>query len=383
MKKSDTRSIKANNIALLYECLRNGAHSRAQIVQNSGLSKATVTAIVGELIADGALRESGLSEAGGVGRPRTTLELVKDYRYAIGMTLHRRRASVNLINLAYEIVDTADFAMRDFSTPEQLLDTLYDTAMRLCQLHDVKAEQLIGIGVSTPGPVDYRSGIIHQPPGLTLLHHFPVREYLSNRCLIPVYLDHDSTLLAMREGQLRKGDLKNWIFVGISDGIGSAFFCDGKLYRGNGGYAGELGHTSIERNGIPCACGNRGCLERYISMDALRLHFGFEDYPTVVDRAEQNDAAACEVLDYIAEMFSHALVNYVNLVNPEAIVLHGELNYKPTLLFSKIERLISRHSAVAGIRAVRVLPACMRREDNAAASAAAILEAYFAQKFKQ
>ncbi|MBQ7337504.1 MAG: ROK family transcriptional regulator [Clostridia bacterium] len=382
MKKSDTKSIKSNNTALLYECLRNGALSRAQLAQTSGLSKATVTSIVGDLIAKGALVETGIAEGAGVGRPRTSLAIVADYRYAMGIALHRRRLSVCLVNLAYSIVDSRTFSTADFTSPASALDALYHAATEMCAAHEIEKEKLIGIGVSAPGPLDYRKGIIHTPPGLSLFHGFSVREHLERMSDLPVYLDNNATLLAMHERSLRRGTLQNWIFIVVTDGIGSAFFSDGRLYRGHGGYAGELGHTSVEREGIPCACGNRGCLERYIAMDSLKHHFNFADYHTVVDRAEAGDAAALEILDYIAQILSHALVNYVNLINPEAIVLYGELNYKSELLFGKIEQRIRAHSTVAGIQTVHVLPALMQENATLSSSADAIFEAYFTQKLK-
>ena len=382
MKKSDTKSIKSNNTALLYECLRNGAQSRAQIAQISGLSKATVTAIVTDLIAKGALCETGTTENTGVGRPRAGLAIVNSYRYVIGMALHRRKLSVSLIDLASQAISTDTFPTSDFATPAQALDTLYDTALRRCEELGIEKERLIGIGVSAPGPLDYKNGVIQTPPDLPLFRDAPVREHLQARSSLPVYLDNNATLLAMHEHRLRHGKLQNWIFIVADNGVGSALFSSGRLYRGSGGYAGELGHTSIERNGLPCACGNCGCLERYVSMDALRARFGFNDYRDVIARAKEGDAAALDILRYVADCFSHALVNYVNLVNPEAIVFYGELNDDAGLLLGMIEERLHLHSTVAGIQPVCLYASEMGESDLAAADAGAILEAYFAQKLK-
>ena len=184
----------------------------------------------------------------------------------------------------------------------------------------------------------------------------------------------------MYERRLRKNSLRNWIFVVVSGGVGSAVFCDGRIFRGSGGYAGELGHTAVEAGGTPCACGNRGCLERYVSMKELRERFGFTDYTEVVDKAASGSQRERAILAYIADKLSVALVNCVNLFDPEAVVLYGELNYRSEVLFSMLSQRIRRHSAVAGIREILLLPSQIPENGHLISSADAILDAYFSRK---
>jgi hypothetical protein len=106
------------------------------------------------------------------------------------------------------------------------MDALLGAVSELCLAHKIPKERLIGIGVSCPGPLDYKNGIVHNPPGLSLFHHFKVREYLSEKTALPVYLDNNSVLLGMYEKRLRKNSLHSWIFIVISGGVGSA---DGAL----------------------------------------------------------------------------------------------------------------------------------------------------------
>ncbi len=380
MKKSDAKSIKSNNTALVLRCLLCGAVSRAQITEQTGLSKATVTSIVGELLSKGILTETG-TEGSGVGRPRTSLALVPSYAYAVGMVLHRRRLSVSLIDLALRTLDTLSFPTADFSAPEDALDALYDGIGTLCERHGIEEERLIGIGVSAPGPLDFKAGVIHDPPRLSLFHGARVGEYLSAKTSLPVYLDNNATLLAMHEKRLRRESLKSWSFVVVTDGVGSASFSDGRLLRGAGGYAGELGHISVEEEGPPCACGNRGCLERCISSEALRERFGFESYREAADAAEKDDEKGLAAIEHVASRLSLALSSLVNLLNPEAIVLYGELNYKKELLFPKIEENVRRHAAVGRASGLSLLPSLMSEGAVTASSADAILDAYFYQKF--
>lgn len=380
MKKSDTKSIKSNNTALVLDSIFEGAVSRAEIVERTGLSKATVTAIVGDLIASGALCERGAEDARGVGRPRVELAIVPGHRYAVGISLHRHRLSACLVDLTFHPVDSRSFPTADFSSPEGAMDALLGAVSELCLAHKIPKERLIGIGVSCPGPLDYKNGIVHNPPGLSLFHHFKVREYLSEKTALPVYLDNNSVLLGMYEKRLRKNSLHSWIFIVISGGVGSAVFSDGRLFRGSGGYAGELGHTSVEANGPLCACGNRGCLEGYLSMKALRARFGFTDYATVVDAAIAGGEKELAILEYIADKLSVALVNCVNLFDPEAVVLYGELNYRPELLLELLARRTRERSAVAGIHDVLLAPSLIGENGDLVSSATAILDAYFSRR---
>jgi len=380
VKKSDTKSIKNNNTALVLRCLLCGAVSRAQVAEQTGLSKATVTALIGELLAKGILTETG-TEGFGVGRPRTSLALVPSYAYAVGMVLHRRRLSVSLIDLALTPLDTLSFSTADFASPEEALDTLFDGIDTLCQRHNVEKARLVGIGVSAPGPLDFKAGVIHDPPRLSLFHGARVSKYLAKKTDLPVFLDNNATLLAMHERRLRQGSLSSWSFVIVTDGVGSASFIDDKLLRGAGGYAGELGHISVEAEGPLCACGNRGCLERCISADNLHEKFGMESYRAAADAAERGEEQGRAALAYVADCLSLALSSLVNLLNPEAIVLYGELNYKKELLFPLIEEQIRRRAAVGRASGVTLLASLADENAVIASSADAILDAYFGQKF--
>ena len=130
MKKSDIKSIKANNTALVYDCLMRGIDTRAEIVETTGLSKATVTTIISELIADGELREVGAGGTGSVGRPRVFLDLCANYRYAVGILLHRRHLSFGIVNLKSELIDSFSVPTDRFSDPTAAMDTLYEALLR-------------------------------------------------------------------------------------------------------------------------------------------------------------------------------------------------------------------------------------------------------------
>ena len=380
MKKSDTRTIKRDNTALVLRCLLCGADSRAQIVEQTGLSKATVTALVGELLDKGMLAETG-SEGMGVGRPRTSLALVAGYAYAVGVVLHRKHLSVSLVNLALSPVDTLSFATADFKTAEEALEELYAGIRLLCERNGISAEQLIGIGISAPGPLDFKEGVILNPPGLSLFHRTRVTEFFAARTALPVYLDNNATLLAMHEKRKRQEELRHFTFIVVEDGIGSASFEGGKLLRGMAGFAGELGHISVDEKGERCACGSIGCLEKMLSPAVLRARFGLGSYHEIAEGVRRDASAAKDALAYVAAHFGRALAGLVNLLNPEAIVLYGELCEDKEIFFPPLKEELYRRSAVARASRLALMPSLLDENARIACSADAILGAYFAQKF--
>lgn len=380
MKKSNSATIKNNNLALIFDCIRNGVVSRAEIVKKTGLSKGTVTTLVNELISQGQLTEEGSEAMKTAGRPPVTINIVGNYRCIGGIALHRKELSVCLTDLKSNLLDQKTFPTERFSSPQTALDCLLEELLIMLKRNGFPKEKLVGIGVSCPGPVDYRNGIVYRPVKLELFHNFNLREYITEKLNLPVYLDNNSVLLAMKEHRLRRNEYTNYMFVIATHGIGSAIVSDGTIYRGSNGHTGELGHTSIDPNGISCACGNRGCLERYISIGALKEQFGFETLAAVAQGCSEGKPRDIEIINYISDRLSFALVNSVNLFDPQAVIMFGELNEAADVLFPKIEENIRRNCAVAQIHSIPVLASLIKEKDMLDSTTQAIQNAYFAQK---
>ncbi len=380
MKKSDTKTVKNNNIALIFDCLLGGQVSRAEIVKATGLSKATVTAITNELIAENRLVEIGKENLDTVGRPAINLDINWEFRYAAGFSLHRNTLSVCITDLKMEIVDFISVNTRDFSDPKSATDFLFKNFLKLLEKNSIPIEKIIGIGISSPGPLNYKSGLIHKPGELELFFDFNIVEYLKSKTHLPIFLDNNSVLLSLLDQRLRKEKLKDYIFIVISDGVGSVIVSKGQIFRGGLGYSGELGHTSVDAQGPLCNCGNRGCLEKYVTLKSLKSKFGFSDYKTVVENAIKGEEKSQEILNFIAEKLSFALINYINLTDPAEIVIYGELNYNYETLFQKLSYNINSRSAVGKLHKIKILPSLLKNDANISATTSALIKAYFEQR---
>lgn len=382
MKKTDFQDVKKNNRKLVLSCLSEGCLSRSEIVKQSGLSKAAVSLIINEFIEEGCMVEKQILTSGGVGRPSIQLELVPDFCYFAGFSLFRNKASVCLVNHCSELIDYTDFATENFSDADSLLDTLWEELLNIMNKNSVPTEKLMGIGIVAPAPSDYRNGIILNPPDFPLFQNYNVKKYLSEKTNLPIFLDKNSTLLAITDTKLRNTKYKNSLFILTShDGIGSAITTNNQIYNTFGDHSGEFGHTSVDPQGPLCGCGNIGCLEKAVSMKHLEKTFGFScNYFELVDRCYDGDKKALGVLDYIASKFSFAIVNAVNFIDLDAVIIHGLFNYRSKLLFEKISNYVKTHSLISKVHPVHILPSLISSKDKISSSTSSIIKAYFEQR---
>lgn len=190
------------------------------------------------------------------------------------------------------------------------------------------APRLLGAGIGTPGPVDTRRGVIVATPNLPGWREVPVAALLA-RALgtvgldLPVRHERDANLILL--GEAWRGAARgrrDAVLLTLGTGIGGAVLADGALYRGRDGYAGELGHITIDPDGPPCGCGNRGCLEAFASGTALQRRTGREG-AAVFAAAAAGDAASLAAVREVGAALGIGLAALANIFNPSAIVLGG------------------------------------------------------------
>ncbi|MBQ8549959.1 MAG: ROK family transcriptional regulator [Clostridia bacterium] len=373
----NVQSIKNDNRATILNLIRKAPVSRAEISAVAGLSKSSVTMITNALISEGQVREIGTEEST-VGRKRILLDIVADYRFAAGIILHRRDIKVCLTDLKGEVITRASTAIENFRSADEVIDYTVNTVFELIDRLSLKKEDCIGIGISCPGPLDITRGVVLSPPHLDMLHNVAICDKIREKTGMNVSLENNAVLLAMRENLIRD-KMQNFMSVIISHGIGSAVVTAGEIYRGALGFSGELGHISVVADGLRCPCGNCGCLERYVSLSALKEHFGFTDYKQKVDMAYEGDEEALSVLRYITTYLGSGLVSAVNLFDLDAVILHGDYSYRPELLNEMLKEYINKNSVVAAVHGVEVISSPERNDRAEGNSTAAIIEQYFDQ----
>lgn len=195
---------------------------------------------------------------------------------------------------------------------------------------------LEAVGVGCPGPLDHVTGTVHQAPNLGW-RDVPLASLLRERLLVPVFVENDANLAALGEYARGAGrGVERMVYVTVSTGIGGGLILDGRIYHGEGGGAGEIGHMTLDPNGPRCACGRRGCLEALASGTAIarrarELGVGDETVTAaaVARLAGEGDAAGAEILREAAAYLGWGLANVITLLAPKRVVLGGGVTAAP------------------------------------------------------
>lgn len=204
----------------------------------------------------------------------------------------------------------------------------------LNMLSEAKANHIIvGIGVGSPGRVDSKTGFIISSK--LKWKNLPMAGIIQKEFKKKVVLENDANCAAL--GTLQKTKTKNFVLITLGTGLGGAVVIDGKLYKGMGS-AGHFGHSTIEKNGFKCTCGNRGCLEQYVASPAFqrlgKKYFGKKLSPLELEKlARKGDRKAKKVYDEVGKWLGIGLANIGNAFNPEIVYFAGKISRSGSLIF--------------------------------------------------
>jgi len=260
-----------------------------------------------------------------------------------------------------------------------VVDRLVESARSAVAVSGISLEAILAVGVTAPGTVDFDAGVLHQPPNLPGWDAVPLSKLLREQLNRPVFLENDANAAAYGEWRYGSGvGLRHLIYLTVSTGIGAGLILNGHLYRGADGAAGELGHMTIDLHGPPHNCGMIGCLEVLASGTAIarmahdaleaerspllaRLADGAGELTAAqVDRAaDAGDPLAQEILANAAHALGVGLANYINIFNPEAIVVGGGVTRIGRQLLEPAFALAKQRAFRLPSERVRLLPAAL------------------------
>ncbi|MCW2693293.1 MAG: hypothetical protein JWM67_1897 [Mycobacterium sp.] len=349
---------------LLAVLRRDGAATRAQLGEATGLSRSTVSGVLGDL------RRAGLvGDATGQlptkGRPAARVRLLSRAGVAVGVDLGRTHVRVAVCDAGHTVLAERSCRM----AVDEHADEALDEAARL--VADALAEcgarpaDVLGVGLGVPAPM----GRDRRVPAMGLLPGWTGRDpaaELGSRLHMTVVAENDANLGTLAESVWGAGRTASWVvYLKIASGVGAGIVHDGSVLRGAAGLAGELGHTTVTDGGVVCRCGNRGCLEGLVGGGALLGQLaaaGRTDIGTVADllaAARRGDAGCRRVLADAGETLGLAVANVVNVLNPDLVVCGGELGLAGDLLLEPLRTRLHRGAlAVAGSE-VDVVPAAL------------------------
>ncbi|MBP2324294.1 putative NBD/HSP70 family sugar kinase [Kibdelosporangium banguiense] len=320
-----TRDLRRHNrSALLSRLYLDGPGSRLELVRASGLSSATVSNVISDLINDGMVTEAGSVDSDG-GRPRTLLQVRSDYGYVVGVDIGETHVEVGLFDCTLNTVGTATYPIADTKLDPGRIAQLVIKGITAVTV-DIDPESLLGVGVGVPGAV-LSDGLVHAP---TLQWSgVPLASMLTSSVDVPLYVDNCARTLGQAEmwrGAGRNAGRAVVALLGV--GVGAAVATGSDSYRSATSTTCEWGHTVIQVGGAPCRCGSHGCLEAYIGAESILKRYGkpFTATDTESKMAElvaATDQAARDAIAETVEYLGIGIANLVNMLNPDRVVLSG------------------------------------------------------------
>ncbi|MFJ4645270.1 ROK family protein [Streptomyces bobili] len=334
---ADTETFPAATPAaahLFTTVLSHGPLTRLEMARRAGLSPAAVTKAVRPLIASGYLAEE--ADAGGeaevrpaLGRPATLVRVDGGRALFIGVKLTGDEIIGVLTDLCCRILLARRVPLAD-RDPDAVLDATTDLVRELLTEADGYGVRVAGLGIAVSGDVDRAEGVVRYSPFLDW-HDVPLAGLVTAGTGLPVTVDNDVRALTVAEQWFGAGvGLSDFAVVTVGAGIGCGLVVHGRVVAGAHGVAGEIGHVTVDADGPPCHCGNRGCLEAVASDGAILARIretgGTEVTGTAeaVERARQGDTGAREAYARAGNAIGRGIATVVNLFGPARVIISGE-----------------------------------------------------------
>ncbi|OGO17763.1 MAG: hypothetical protein A2Z14_06795 [Chloroflexi bacterium RBG_16_48_8] len=353
MRKGNKELIREINRTLVLNLIKNHAPiSRIDLAGLSGLSAASITGITAKLIDCGLIFEKEEGDSRG-GRKPILLALNPHGSFMVGLKLTEQYAIGALTDLQATVIANHRSRLKNRSI-EAAIDTMVGVVKTLSDQGGMESEELLGVGLGLAGIVHGAQGILRHSPILGW-RDVPLKNMLQDRVGAPVYVDNDVNTLTLTELWFGAGQgVDNFLTVTIGRGVGLGIVINGQLYQGAYGGAGEFGHTVIDPEGPPCACGKQGCLETYTSDPALMLMVsdaitrgemeeGVETVADLLTRADEGDVAARKIYAKAGEMLGIGIANLITLFSPQLIIISGEGVRAGDWIFEPMRASIARH----------------------------------------
>jgi predicted NBD/HSP70 family sugar kinase len=353
--------------------------TRTEIGQLTGLSRTAVSARVAALAARGLVIEREQAPSTG-GRPAAFLSFNADAGIVLSAAIGRSRTRLAVCNLAGEILAATDIEQEPGLGPDDLMP---DVVKRLDALLDDSGrrdDRIYGVGLSLPGTVDQQHGGSLNSPIMTGWDGVPLPPYFAELTDAPVILDNDTNVIALAERRCDRQAFDDLLVIKASTGLGAGIIAGGALQRGAVQAAGEFGHNKTPAaEGVPCRCGDTGCLEAIAGGWAL-VRALKEDGRSVghlrdvVELANSGDAEARRMIRDSGRHVGEVLAAAVNLLNPAVLVVAGDMAGAYDIFVAGLRETLYGNATALATRLLQVVPSTYGDRSGVIGSATMVLD---------
>ncbi len=343
-----------NNYSETIKCLYyNKVLTSADISNYTGKSIPHVIKVLNELIKAGYVAEKGFASSSG-GRKPLNYSLVPSTHYLLSVAMDQFSAQMVVVDMNNNFVSKV--ASYEFDIHLLQVETFIDYLKHFIKDSNIPQANILGIGITMPGFVDTKKGVNYtflKTDGQTLV------EYIQQNISIPVFLDNDSTAIALAEQKFGvAANIKNVMVLNLGWGIGLGMILNDKIFRGNNGLAGEFSHIPLFKNGKLCNCGKHGCLETEASLIAVTAiakqgikqgqitslaNYKEVNVDNIIAEAIKGDVFSVKLISEAAYHVGEGLAILIHLMNPAAIVLSGKGSIVGKLWLAPIQQAINEH----------------------------------------
>lgn len=358
-------SLREENRSHVIEALRErGVASRAELARMTGLSRSTMSTIVSGLLESGVVceRDGEYDLEGRAGRPPVMISLDRSAGLALAIDFGHRHLRVAVADLSHKVLAETWCELDVDHSAREGLDMAAAFVEQVLAESGASRSLVIGAAMGLPAPIDRSTGAVQAASILPGWVGVDAAAEASARLGMPVEVENDANLGALAEltGGAGKGK-REVAYIKVATGIGGGLISAGRLQHGVGGTAGEIGHTVIVEDGPVCRCGSRGCLETLASAQAVAALLS-------VSRGEQTssrgllelcaagDAAAERLIGDAGRAIGVAVANLCNLLNPECVIVGGELSAAGDALFEPLRQSVRRTAIPSALENLEIVP---------------------------
>ncbi|AWO00642.1 sugar kinase [Chitinophaga alhagiae] len=383
---------------ILREFYYSNILSATELSERIGKSLPLIIRTVNNLVKEKILQESGYAPSSGGRRP-IIYTINKKALYILSVSMDQLVTRISLMDLENRHVRGIERFELPLKNNPDVLKKLAKKLLEVIKESGISKSKIIGIGIGMPGFIDVEKGVNYSFP-LMSNGTGTIVEYLSTATKLPVYIDNDSSVIALAEYRFGNAQQKlNSMVINIGWGVGLGMILNGRLFRGNNGFAGEFSHIPLFNNNKLCSCGKSGCLETETSMlvllekaaeglkagkiSSLPKHFPTgdieKDCESIVEAATRGDKFCVELLAQIAYNIGRGMAILIHILNPQSVILSGRGSLAGKLWMAPVQQALNEHCIPRLADHTEVEVSKLGYEAELIGSAALVMENYVHQ----
>ena len=359
--------------------IKKETFSRSELAEALDLSRSALDIKLGLLLKYKLLTQGELLDSTG-GRAPREVRFNQNAGYVLVIEMGATEGLIGIADLAGKVLESSNVNFDISDGPQKVLRTVQEGINKAIAKH---ANQLWGIGIGLPGPVEYASGMLIAPPIMPGWDRFPVREFLEKKYNVPVWVDNEVNLMALGESRAGAGrGVHSIVYIKIGTGIGGGLVYQGQLLHGESGSAGDIGHLKVNsQSEIVCRCGKRGCLEALAGAPAI-LREGVKyaknseskylanalkskktiDISLLSEAILAGDSKSIKIANDVGDLVGSARAQILCLFNPSKVIIGGRVSVLGNELLSSIRRTVYDEASALSTRNLSIEISNISRE---------------------